>query len=86
MIDPSHPLSVTERLVFGADARRHPVLGFVIQLGSGSHAPDVQAELYIRDVERGDGPEAGAALRAKLHAVNPLRVVEKEPAPEVRPT
>jgi hypothetical protein len=87
MIDPSQPLSVTERHVFGADARRHPVLGFVIEQGSGAHPTDVQAELYIRGVERDDGPEAAAALRAKLHAAaNRLPIVEKEPAPEVRPT
>jgi hypothetical protein len=86
MVDPSHPLSVTERHVFGTDARRHPVLGFVIEQGSGAHPPDVQAELYMRGVERDDGPEAAAALRAKLHAAaNPLRVVEKEQAPGDRP-
>jgi hypothetical protein len=85
MIDPSRSLSVTERHVFG-DARRHPVLGFVIEQRSGARPTDVQAELYIRGVERDDGPEAGGALRAKLHAAaNPLRIVEKEQAPDVRP-
>jgi hypothetical protein len=85
MIDPSQPLSVTERQVFGTDARRHPVLGFVLECGSGCLDPAGQAENYCRIVERDEGPEAANALRAKLRAaLNPLQVV-KEQAPGVRP-
>jgi hypothetical protein len=85
MPDPSHPLTETEKLVFGIDARRHAVLGFPLERGSGCNPPDVQAAYYIQDIERAEGKEAADALRAKLHtAANPLRVV-KEPPPNVRP-
>jgi hypothetical protein len=86
MIDPSRSLSITERQVFGTDARRHPVLGFVLECGSGCLDPAGQAENYCRTVERDEGPEAANALRAKLYiAANPFRIVEKEQVPDVRP-
>ncbi len=68
MIDPNEPLSLTEKQVFGANARRHPVLGFVIELGLGSLPVDDQAKNFIRDVEYYEGATAAEALRIKMKA------------------
>ena len=65
-IDPKEPISLTERAVYGHDARRHKVLGFVIEQGSGALHVDAQAENYISEVEAIEGRAAANALRAKL--------------------
>ncbi len=76
MIDPHGKLSLTEQKVFGHDAKKH-ILGFVIEVGSGSLPVEQQAANYIRDVEYFEGPAAAEALRAKLKtAAVPLRVVK----------
>jgi hypothetical protein len=58
MTDPKHPLNETEKRVFGADAKRHPVTGQVLEQGSGAHPPEIQAELFCQNLERTEGPAA----------------------------
>jgi hypothetical protein len=66
MTDPKHELDETEKHVFGADAKRHPICGFVIEQGSGALAVELQAELFCQNLERTEGPQAAAAMRKKL--------------------
>lgn len=68
MIDPLSALSVTERHVFGPDARRHPLLGFVIEQGSGALPVDEQARQYVQIIEHTEGKAAADAMRVKLAA------------------
>jgi hypothetical protein len=63
--DPSHPLTVPEKLVFGADARRHPVAGFVIQQGVGSLSDDQQTEEFCRTIDAEEGRAAGNEMRRR---------------------
>jgi hypothetical protein len=68
MIDPKEPLSPTEKHVFGVDAKRHPVLGFVIEQGSGAESIAVQVENYIRMVANTEGADAAEAAAARCYA------------------
>jgi hypothetical protein len=63
--DLSHPLSVMEKNTFGHDAKRHPVIGFVLEQGSGAGTPDQQAENYCKSVDADEGRDAGNELRRK---------------------
>jgi hypothetical protein len=60
------PLSLTEMHVFGFDAQRHPLFGFVIEQGSGALPVEQQAENHIRAIERAEGPDAAVAARRRL--------------------
>jgi hypothetical protein len=81
MINPNEPLSIPEMLTFGSDAVRHPVLGFVIERGSGALSIEEQADNYIRMVANTEGAAAAEAVRAKLRAAEqPLRIVDTQPA------
>jgi hypothetical protein len=62
------PLSVPESLVFGAAAKRHPVLGFVIEHGSGCLPIEEQARQHLQIVEHTQGKAAADALRVKVAA------------------
>ncbi len=81
MLDPKLPLSLTEKAVFGADALRHPIAGFVIEQGKGALPVKAQLENYIRLVAHTEGKDAAESLRVKCEAANrPLRIVEIKPA------
>jgi hypothetical protein len=64
------PLSVPESLVFGADAKRHPVLGFVIEHGSGCLPIEEQARQFVQLIEHFQGKPAADALRVKVAAAS----------------
>ena len=66
--DPREPLSKMDRLVFGENAKRHPVAGFIIEnsMGMGDATAELQAELFCQNLERTHGPEVAAAMRRKL--------------------
>jgi hypothetical protein len=72
--DPKHPLNEMEKKVFGANARRHPITGMVLECGSGALPDEVQAAVvHVAEIERQFGKEAADAVRAKLHmASRPL--------------
>jgi len=65
MLDSREPLNETEKHVFGPDAKRHPIAGFVIEQGSGAMPVDVQLAQYIAMVERTEGKEAAEQLRIR---------------------
>jgi hypothetical protein len=68
MIDPTEPLSTNEKLVFGVNAKRHPVLGFVVEEGSGAKPIAQQAENYIRTLKPAEQQAARAALQAEAES------------------
>jgi hypothetical protein len=66
---PDEPLTEQEKRVFGHDARRHPICGFVLEQPldpDGRLTPDYQAELFCQNLERTHGPEAAAMMRRRL--------------------
>jgi hypothetical protein len=66
MTDPKHPLNEMEKKVFGADARRHPIIGdLILEQGSGALPAEMQAEAFCANLARTD-PEAAAAWRRRL--------------------
>jgi len=75
--DPTHRLTKTETAVWVHDAKRHAVLGFVIEQGSGALPERQQVELFFRDLAPRSEPDAAAALRRKLEAAErPLAIVK----------
>jgi hypothetical protein len=73
--------SLTEQQVFGPDAKRHPVLGFVIEQGSGALSVAEQIQNYISMVAVTESAAAAEAVRAKLRtAEQPLHIVDMQPA------
>jgi hypothetical protein len=62
MID---PLSITEKLIFGPDAKRHAITGRVLELGSGALLENEQTELHCRDIDAKDGRATGNDMRRK---------------------
>jgi hypothetical protein len=66
MINPKDPLNVTEKLVFGADAKRHPVLGFVIEQSERAEGIEQQVRNYISMVANTEGAAAAEACRTAL--------------------
>jgi hypothetical protein len=63
---PDEPLTETEKHVFGFDAKRHPLCGFVVEQSVGSHPVELQAELFCQNLERSHGPEAASAMSRRL--------------------
>jgi hypothetical protein len=63
---PDEPLTETEKHIWGFNARRHSVAGFVIEQSVGSHPIELQAELFCQNLERSHGPEAASAMRRRL--------------------
>lgn len=62
----TEPLSLTERAVFGAEARRCPSTGRVFEVGSGALPIEQQSVLFAAEAELGRalGPlEAAMALQ-----------------------
>ena len=79
LLDPTEALTPTECHVFGVDARRHPVLGFVVEQGHGALPERAQVELYVRQIEQTDRAAADA-LRRRLAAVEqPIAIVKELP-------
>jgi hypothetical protein len=67
-LDPAAPLSNADRATFGHNAKRHPVLGFLIEDGVGSLPVEQQAAAFVMDVERSHGKAAADVLRRELEA------------------
>jgi hypothetical protein len=66
MTDPKHKLNETEKHVFGADAKRHPVIGdLILEQGSGALGVEEQAQAFCANLARTD-PVAAASWRHKL--------------------
>jgi hypothetical protein len=63
--NPSHPLTVIERNTFGADARRHPQTGHVLQQGYGALSESGQAEQHCQIIDAEDGRAAGNEMRRR---------------------
>ncbi len=68
MPDPKDSLSPTDRLIFGSDAKRHPITGFVLEQGIGALPPEQQARNHLANVERFEGKAAADALRGRLES------------------
>ena len=65
----THPLSPTERAVYGENAVRHPITGLIIEQGSGALSPYEQAvRLHLPQIAATQGVEVAAAMRSKLDA------------------
>ena len=67
-LDPAAPLYNSEKLTHGAAAKRHPVLGFLIEDGIGSLPIEQQAEQFIQRVQQSHGKAAADVLRDALAA------------------
>jgi hypothetical protein len=52
--------------VFGAGAKRHPILNFYIENGSGAHPEHIQIEQRIRCIEATYGKAAADDMRRRL--------------------
>jgi hypothetical protein len=67
MAKPTDPLTEQEKAVFGADARRHPVIGdLILEQSSGmAGTEDMQAWAFVENLAKTD-PEAAAAWRLKV--------------------
>ena len=64
--DPAEPLTVTERNVFGANARRHPVTGIPLEQGHGALPEKLQAAQHLKLIEEAHGKAAADAVRKRL--------------------
>jgi hypothetical protein len=54
---PSESLTETEKHIWGFDAKRHPVCGFVVKQSVASHPIELQAELFCQTtLHNGTGP------------------------------
>jgi CopG-like RHH_1 or ribbon-helix-helix domain, RHH_5 len=62
------PLTNADRATFGPAAKRHPVLGFLIEDGRGSLPVEQQAQNFINEVAKHYGPQAAAVLQRELAA------------------
>jgi hypothetical protein len=67
MPDPKQKLSTPEKQVFGADAERHPITGYVIEKGYGALSPRAQAyDVHLPLIAKLEGQAAAAAMRQRL--------------------
>ena len=86
--DPRSPLNENEKRVFGWNAVRHPVTGFVLQHGGhdSSHPalpPNVQARHHLQIVAHENGIEAARAMKAKLDEFEASGGTVEMPAPDL---
>jgi hypothetical protein len=65
-LDTAAPLSNADRATFGHNAKRHPVLGFLIEDGVGALPIEQQAEAFVKSVEASHGKPAADVLRREL--------------------
>jgi hypothetical protein len=54
-----------EKNTFGADARRHPITGYVLEQGYGAGSESEQAEQHCRTIDAEEGRAAGNEMRRK---------------------
>jgi hypothetical protein len=54
-----------EMNTFGADARRHPITGYVLEQGYGARSENEQAEQHCRTIDAEEGRAAGNEMRRK---------------------
>jgi hypothetical protein len=64
-MNPKEPLSVREKLVFGDNARRHPITGEVLEQGSGALSEKAQAANQIRMIAQTE-PAVAEEMRRQL--------------------
>lgn len=64
--DPAEPLTEMERRTFGVDAFRHPVCGFIVEMGQGALPVEQQVANHLIQVARAEGRAAAAALRKRV--------------------
>lgn len=64
--DPNLPLRPEEKLVFGADAQRHPVTGYPLETGNGAAPVDRQVLGHIDMIEAQEGEAVADGYRRKL--------------------
>jgi hypothetical protein len=64
--DPSRPLTKEDKLVFGDDAKRHPITGFPLESGIGAAKEAVQARHHCDLIEEQEGKEIADEYRRKL--------------------
>lgn len=86
--DANAPLNETEKLVYGATARRHPVTGFPLQMGGhgSSHPappPNVQAREHLQIIARENGLEAARAMKARLDEFEASGGAVNMPGPDI---
>ena len=63
------PLNEIEKAICGADAKRHPITGMVLEQGSGALSPDEQARrVHLPEIARTQGQAAAQAMLARLDA------------------
>jgi hypothetical protein len=73
-------LHVHDQMVYGADAKLHPVTLMPLEQGSGAHAPDDQALLvHLPEIERTQGKAAADAMRIKLSGSARRLAIVKQP-------
>lgn len=60
-------LSLPEAIVFGDDAKLHPITNLPLEQGVGALSPRLQAyRMHLPLIEQRDGKEAAAAMRKRL--------------------
>jgi hypothetical protein len=79
-IDPNSPVTDSERLVFGADAKRHPVTGLCLESGIGCAPDDVQALGHLAVIEGTEGKTAADAMRKRLGVPTPAERAAQQAA------
>jgi hypothetical protein len=61
-------LSPMEALVFGQNAKRHPITDMILEQGNGALPPDEQARIiHLPRIAATQGPAIAAAMLAKLN-------------------
>lgn len=65
----THPLSPTEQAVYGADAVRHPLTGYILEKGHGALSPYEQAvKIHLPQIAATQGIQVANDLKIKLDA------------------
>jgi hypothetical protein len=65
----THDLHPNEKAVFGSDAKRHEVTGMILEKGSGSLSPDLQARrVHLPYIASTQGAAVADAMLIKLNA------------------
>jgi hypothetical protein len=85
MINPKEPLSVTEKHVFGYDAKRHLVLGFVIEQSERAESMAVQVDNYISMVANTEGSAAAQKCIDALKAAEAAKAARVAVVATARP-
>lgn len=64
---PTDPIRSVDKVVYGENVQRHPVLGFLIETGIGAASVERQAEMHCDMIEQQHGKAAADLMRKKLH-------------------